>query len=86
VNALYEKLSSAGFHPFVAPKDILPGEDWKLKLMNTNRETLFFCRARRTCIFIQILPNLFTKYQSYSLIPDSAVVAFNSILVEEFLS
>lgn len=42
VSELYEKLSAAGFHPFMDTKDILPGEDWKLKLMNTIREAPFF--------------------------------------------
>jgi hypothetical protein len=42
VSALYEKLSLAGFQPFMDTKDILPGEDWKLVLLNIIRETLFF--------------------------------------------
>lgn len=42
VSALYEKLSAAGFQPFMAPKDILPGEDWKQVIMNTIREAPFF--------------------------------------------
>lgn len=47
VRALYERLSSVGFHPFMAPKDILPGENWKLKLMNTIREAPFFLACIR---------------------------------------
>jgi hypothetical protein len=42
VRALYEKLSLAGFQPFMDTKDILPGEDWKLLLINTIREAPFF--------------------------------------------
>ncbi len=42
VSALYEKLSLAGFKPFMDTKDILPGEDWKQVLMNTIREAPFF--------------------------------------------
>jgi hypothetical protein len=42
VSALYEKLSLAGFQPFMDSQDILPGEDWKQMLMNTIREAPFF--------------------------------------------
>jgi hypothetical protein len=42
VSALYENLSSVGFQPFMAPKDIMPGEDWKQVIMNTIREAPFF--------------------------------------------
>jgi len=42
VSALYEKLLLAGFQPFMDTKDILPGEDWKLVLMDTIREAPFF--------------------------------------------
>lgn len=42
VSELYENLSLVGFQPFMDIKDILPGEDWKLVLMNTIREAPFF--------------------------------------------
>ncbi len=42
VGELYQKLSGAGLKPFMDTKDILPGEDWKQKLMNTIREAPFF--------------------------------------------
>ncbi len=42
VGELYQKLSNAGLKPFMDTKDILPGEDWKQKLMNTIREAPFF--------------------------------------------
>ena len=42
VAELYKKLSDAGLKPFMDTKDILPGEDWKQKLMNTIREAPFF--------------------------------------------
>lgn len=42
VSTLYEKLSLAGFHPFMDIKNILPGEDWKQVLMNTIRKAPFF--------------------------------------------
>jgi len=42
VSALYDKLSLAGFQPFMDTKDILPGEDWKQVLINTIRKAPFF--------------------------------------------
>ena len=42
VEPLYEKLSCAGFQPFMDTKNILPGEDWELVLMNAIREAPFF--------------------------------------------
>jgi len=42
VSELYKKLSGAGLKPFMDTKDILPGEDWKQRLMNTIREAPFF--------------------------------------------
>jgi len=42
VSELYKKLSDASLKPFMDTKDILPGEDWKQKLMNTIREAPFF--------------------------------------------
>jgi len=41
VSELYQKLSDADLKPFMDTKDILPGEDWKQKLMNTIREAPF---------------------------------------------
>lgn len=46
VAELYKKLSDAGFKPFMDTKDILPGEDWKQKLMNTIREALDVWRQK----------------------------------------
>jgi len=42
VSELYRKLSDAGLKPFMDTNNILPGEDWKQKLMNTIREAPFF--------------------------------------------
>ncbi len=42
VEALYQKLSDAGFAPWMDSKDILPGEDWKQVLIKAIREAPFF--------------------------------------------
>ena len=42
VEGLYQKLSDAGFAPWMDSKDILPGEDWKQVLIKTIREAPFF--------------------------------------------
>ncbi len=42
VEELYNKLSYAGFNPWMDTKDILPGEDWKRILIKAIRESPFF--------------------------------------------
>jgi len=42
VNKLYQKLSEAGFKPWMDRKDILPGENWQLKIQKAIRESDFF--------------------------------------------
>ena len=37
VQALYSKLSAAGFKPWMAAKDILPGEQWEVSIQNAIR-------------------------------------------------
>ena len=42
VEVLYEKLSEAGFTPWMAPKNIMPGEKWRRTLFKAIREAPFF--------------------------------------------
>jgi hypothetical protein len=42
VKKLYQKLSGAGFKPWMDKKDILPGESWKFRIPRAIRESDFF--------------------------------------------
>lgn len=42
VEELYQKLSDSGFSPWMAPKDILGGEDWQQSIKRAIKEANFF--------------------------------------------
>jgi len=42
VNNLYQKLSDAGFKPWMDKRDILPGERWELSIQRAIRHSDFF--------------------------------------------
>lgn len=42
VEALYEKLSGSGYHPWMDTKDLLPGEQWENKISNAIENSSFF--------------------------------------------
>ncbi|MBI1928614.1 TIR domain-containing protein [Candidatus Poribacteria bacterium] len=42
VESLYQKLSDAGFKPWMDTKDLLPGEKWRSRIQKAIRDTDFF--------------------------------------------
>lgn len=50
VNALYQKLSAAGFKPWMDKKDILSGEDWKSSIQSAiwNADFFLACLSRNS--------------------------------------
>jgi len=48
VRELYRKLKEVGYHPWMDIEDILPGEDWKKKIIETIQEVPFFLACLST--------------------------------------
>jgi hypothetical protein len=42
VEAIYERLSDAGFNPWMDTKDILPGEQWEVSILKAIQDSNFF--------------------------------------------